>query len=103
MIPLIQVLAAIGLDEEAGTEAVLNLVVALFAVVLLAVSLTAYGKTRLRRLLFVSAAFGLFAAAAAARNVEVFILPGIDVDGVVISLLELLSLVFFFFALVFRD
>ena len=38
----------------------LNLLVGVFALILLALSLTAYRRTSLRRLLFVSAAFGLF-------------------------------------------
>ncbi len=103
MTPVIGVLVGVGFNEEQGTEALLNVVVALFAVLLFALSLTAYRRTHLRRLLFVSGAFGLFAAAAAARNLEILIFPGVDVDGVIVSLLELSSLLLFFLALVFRD
>jgi hypothetical protein len=102
MIQLGGLLAIIAPGEEAGT-AVLNLAVGLFAAVLLALSLNAYRRTRLRRLLLVSAAFGFFAASVAARNIEIFVLPGVDVDEVMVAVLELLTLFLFFLALVLRD
>jgi asparagine N-glycosylation enzyme membrane subunit Stt3 len=96
-------LVLIGTGEEAGTAALLNLAVGLFAVVLLALSLNAYRKTRLRRLLLVTAAFGFFALSVAVRNLEIFVFPGLDVDEVLVTVLELVTLLLFFFALVFRD
>ena len=90
---------AAGAGEEAGA-ALLNVAVAVFAVVLLALSLTAYRKTNLRRLLLVSAAFGFFAASVAVRNVEIFVLPSLDADEVLVTALELVALLMFFLALV---
>ena len=88
---------------EEGTAALLNLAVGLFAVILLVLSLNAYRKTRLRRLLLVSAAFGFFALSVVVRNIEIFVLPGIDVDEVLVTALELVMLLLFFLALVLRD
>ena len=103
MIPTILTLLQIPAGGEEGTAALLNLAVGVFAVILLALSLNAYRKTKLRRLLLVSAAFGFFALSVVVRNVEIFILPGIDVDEVLVTLLVLAMLLLFFLALVLRD
>lgn len=100
---MIQLFGLVVIGEEAGTAALLNLAVGLFAVVLLALSLNAYRKTRLRRLLLVSAAFGSFAASVAVRHIEVFVLPGIDADELLVTALELLTLLLFFLALALKD
>lgn len=89
--------------EELGTAAILNLAVAMFSLILFALSLTAYRRTQLRRLLLVSAAFAFFALSIGVRNLEVFVLPGLDVDEVLVTALELISLLFFFVALVMKD
>jgi hypothetical protein len=96
-------LQLVGLGEDPGTAALLNLVVAAVAVVLLALSLTAYRKTRLRRLLLISAAFGLFGASVAVRNVEMLYFPGVDADEILVAALELAALLSFFFGLVMKD
>ena len=96
-------LQLVGLGEDLGTAALLNLVVAAVAVVLLALSLTAYRKTRLRRLLLISAAFGLFGASVAVRNVEILFFPGVDADEILVAALELAALLSFFFGLVLKD
>ena len=96
-------LQSVASGGEEGTAALLSLVVVAFAVVLLALSLNAYRKTKIRRLLFVSAAFGFFALSVVVRNIEFFILPGIDVDEVLVTALELLALSLFFLALVFKE
>ncbi len=103
MIPQMIASSLIATGGEEGTAALLNLAVGLFAVILLALSLNAYRKTKLRRLLFVSAAFGFFALSVVVRNIEIFILPGIDVDEVLVTSLELVMLLLFFLALVLRD
>ena len=99
---MIQILLQAALGEE-STAALLNAVVATFALILLGMSLTAYRRTRLRRLLFVSAAFGLFAASVAMRNIEILYFPGFDTDEIVVAALELAALGSFFAALVMRD
>jgi hypothetical protein len=103
LIPLSGLLASAETGEEAGTAALLNLAVAVFAIILLALSLSAYRKTRLRRLLLVSAAFGAFAASVAVRDIEIFIFPGVDVDEVLVTCFELVALVLFFLALVVKE
>lgn len=103
MIPSAVLLQALGPGEEAGTAAILNLAVSAFALVLFALSLSAYRRTRLRRLLLVSVAFVIFAASVAVRNVEIFIFPALDVDEVLVTALELISLLCFFFAFVVKD
>ena len=103
MIPWGSFLQAVGLGEEASTAAILNFVVAAFALVLLALSLTAYRRTKMRRLLLVSAAFGMFGAGVALRNVEILYFPGFDTDEVLVALFELAALASFFFALVMKD
>lgn len=103
MIPPTTLLLQIPGGGEEGTAALLNLAVGLFALILLALSLNAYRKTKLRRLLLVSAAFGFFALSVVVRNIEIFVLPGIDVDEVLVTSLELVMLLLFFLALVLRD
>jgi hypothetical protein len=101
---LIQFLPLLQLPgDEAGTAAVLNLAVGAFSLVLFALSLTAYRKTRLRRLVLVAAAFAFFALSVAVRNLEIFLLPGLDVDEVLVTALELVALLCFFVALVVRE
>jgi hypothetical protein len=79
----------------------LNIVVALFAFILLAVSLIAYRKTHLRRLLLVSVAFGLFAVQAFIRELdELALVFGSGTEQVIIIVLDLAILLFFFLALV---
>ncbi|MDG6902516.1 MAG: hypothetical protein JRM80_11250 [Nitrososphaerota archaeon] len=97
------ILQLIGVGEEAGTAAILNVLVAAVAVVLLALSVSAYRKTRLRRLLLISAAFGFFGASVAVRNFEILFSPGLDVDELLVAALELGALLSFFFGLVMKD
>ncbi|MDA4125315.1 MAG: hypothetical protein OK438_07730 [Thaumarchaeota archaeon] len=79
----------------------LNLVVALFAITLLAISLMAYRRTNLRRLLFVSVAFGFFAVQALIRELdELALVFGSGTEQVIIIILDLAILLFFFLALV---
>lgn len=79
----------------------LNAVVAIVAVILLAISLTAYRKTNLRRLIFVSVAFGLFAVQALIRELdELALVFGSGTEQVIIIVLDLTILLLFFLALV---
>ena len=54
-------------------DELLSLGVGLFSLALLAVTLIAYRKNRQRRLLFVSGAFGLFAAKTLVRHLDILI------------------------------
>lgn len=67
----------------------------IFAVILSALTLTAYRNLKSKRLLFVSTAFGLFAAQAIVSKIDLFI-PGIES-----SIVEILTSTIIFFALAF--
>lgn len=103
MTPSLVFFAIAGTGEEAGTAALLNLVVAAFAVLLLALSVSAFLRTRMKRLIYVTAAFGFFAASVAVRNLEMFVFPGVDVDEILVTALELVTLILFFAALVVKE
>jgi hypothetical protein len=79
----------------------LNLVVAIVAVILLAISLTAYRRTNLRRLILVSVAFGLFAVQALIRELdELALVFGSGTEQIIIIVLDLAILLLFFLALI---
>jgi hypothetical protein len=67
----------------------------IFAVILSALTLTAYRNLKSKRLLFVSTAFGLFAVQAIVSKIDLFI-PGIES-----SIVEILTSMIIFFALAF--
>jgi hypothetical protein len=79
----------------------LNVVVALVAIILLVISLLAYRRTNLRRLLFVSVAFGLFAVQALTRELDELVSAlGSGTEQIIIIILDLAILLLFFLALV---
>ncbi len=94
------------LDFEQGfeTREVLDFAIAIFALVLLALSLSAYRKTRLKRLLLVSIAFGLFAVEVGIRQLDVFVFAvGLQTEAVLVAVMEFIILLLFFLAIVVRD
>ena len=103
MIPLPQLAGALQLGPEQGfgAEELLNAAIAVFALVLLGLSLSAYRKTRLSRLLLVSAAFGLFAVAVGVNQLDFFVLALSEgTERVVTALLDFFILLLFFLAVV---
>jgi hypothetical protein len=93
-------------DIDAGfeTQEILDSAIAIFALVLLALSLSAYKKTHLRRLLLVSAAFGLFAVEVGVRQLDAFVFAvGFQTDQIVVAAMEFVILLLFFLAIVVRD
>ena len=97
MVPL-SLLLDIG---EVEVYEYLNVVVAIVAVILLAVSLIAYRKTNLRRLVLVSIAFGLFAVEAFIRELdELALVFGSGTEQIIVIVLDLAILLLFFLALV---
>jgi hypothetical protein len=91
----------LDIDQGFETEELLNVAIAVFALVLLALSVSAYRKTRLRRLLFVSVAFGLFAVEVLVRQLDAFVFAiGLQTDEILTTILEFVILLLFFFALV---
>ncbi len=72
--------------------------------ILLALSLSAYRKTRLRRLLAVSLAFGLFAVEVAMTQLDDFVFAlGYQADQIIVAAMEFAILLLFFLAVVMRD
>jgi hypothetical protein len=73
----------------------------IFAVILSALTLTAYRTLKSKRLLFVSAAFGLFAVHAIVSKLDLFI-PEIEssIVEILTSTIIFLALAFFFLAIV---
>jgi hypothetical protein len=94
------------LDVEAGFEMreVLDIAITAFALLLMALSLSAYRKTRLRRLLMVSGAFGLFAVEVGIRQLDDFVFAlGVQADQIIVAAMEFAILLMFFIAVVVRD
>ena len=94
----------VDIDEGFETQEVLDFAIAIFALVLLALTLSAYRRTRLRRLLVVSAAFGLFAIEVGIRQLDAFVFAvGAQTDQLVVGGMEFVILLLFFLAVVVRD
>jgi len=94
------------IDIDAGfeTREALDIAIAVFALILLALSLSAYRKTRLRRLLLVSVAFGLFALEVVIRQLDDFVFNvGSQTGLIVVAAMEFAILLLFFAAIVVRD
>lgn len=79
----------------------LDFATGIFAAVLLVISLLAYKRTNLTRLIFVSAAFGLYAFRAILPRLEI-ILPSVETATIdtILSLLGFVILALFFVAIV---
>ncbi|MDA4133820.1 MAG: hypothetical protein OK454_11965 [Thaumarchaeota archaeon] len=93
-------------DIDAGfeTQEALDITIAVFALILLALSLSAYRKTRMRRLLLVSGAFGLFAVEVLIRQLDDFVFNvGFQTEQIVVAAMEFVILLLFFLAIVVRD
>lgn len=93
----------LGADQDLEATELLNVAIGAFALLLLALSLSAYRRTRLRRLLVVSAAFGLFAVEVLVNQLDVFVFTvGYSTDQIVSAVLDFCILLLFFFAVVRR-
>jgi hypothetical protein len=94
----------VDFDQGFQTQEVLDSAIAIFALVLLALSLSAYRKTRLRRLLLVSVAFGLFAVEVGIRQLDAFVFAlGFQTEQIIVGAMEFIILLLFFLAVVVRD
>lgn len=84
-------------------DEILSLAVGVFALVLLAVTLAAYKKTNLTRLLLVSSAFGLFAVKTILRHLDILIFNwGTGTMDLLFTALDFMILVLFFLALTIK-
>jgi len=94
----------LDIDQGFETQEALDVSIAVFALVLLALSLSAYRKTRMRRLLLVSGAFGLFAVEVLVRQLDDFVFNvGFQTAQIVVAVMEFIILLLFFLAIVVRD
>lgn len=94
----------VNFDQQFETEELLDVAIGIFALVLLALSISAYRKTHLRRLLIVSIAFLLFAVDVVIRQLDVLVFTlGFQTDQVITTAVEFVILLLFFLAVVIRD
>ena len=94
----------VNFDQDFETEELLNFAIGAFSIVLLVLSLSAYRRTHLNRLLLVSAAFGLFAVEVVVTQLDFFVIPlSENAEGVITALLDFIILLLFFFAVVRGD
>ena len=106
MIPLFQIagLLQVGGEQEFEVAERLHVAIAVFAHILLGLSLSAYRKTHLSRLLIVSAAFGLFAVTVLFNQLNFFVLVlSHDTERVISALLDFFILLLFFVAVVRKE
>ena len=102
-IPLFITSLLASFDQAAESQELLDFAVGAFAILLLFLTISAYRKTRLRRLLIVSVAFALFAVEVAVRQLDVLAVSiGYQNVEVVTSLLDFLILLLFFLAVVVK-
>jgi len=89
--------------EELDIAELLKLGSGLFALVLLSISLLAYYRSRQRRLLFVSGAFGLYFIKIITENLDLFI-PNLEnsVWDLLLAFINFIILLLFFLAIVKR-
>jgi hypothetical protein len=96
--------ALVDIDDGFETQEGIDLAIAIFALILLALSLSAYRKTRLKRLLIVSVAFGLFAVEVGITQLDDFVFAvGYQTDLLIVAMMEFVILLLFFVAIVVRD
>ncbi len=94
----------VEIDQGFETREVLDFAIATFALILLGLSVSAYRKTRLRRMLLVSIAFGLFAVEVVIRQLDDFVFTlAAQTEQIVVAVMEFFILLLFFLAIVVRD
>ncbi len=91
----------VDFDQQFETEELLNLAIALFALILMILSVSAYQKTGMRKLLWVSIAFALFAVEVAIKQLDVFVFAvGFQTEQVIVAVIDFFILLLFFLAVV---
>jgi len=103
MIHPILISPLVDFDQGFETEEILNAGIAVFALILLVLTLSTYRRTKLRSLLLVSAAFGLFAVEVVIRQFDVFVFAvGYQTDQIITTVMEFIVLLLFFLAVVMK-
>jgi len=91
----------INFDEGFEAEELLNVAIGVFALILMVLSLSAYRRTRLSRLLIVSAAFGLFAVEVVITQLDFFVFTlGFETEQIITTFMDFVILLLFFFAVI---
>jgi hypothetical protein len=104
LVHLLLISPLVDIDRGFETKEVLDLAIATFSLILLGLSISAYRKTHLRRLLLVSIAFGLFAVEVGIRQLDDFVFTlGFQTDQIVVAVMEFFILLLFFLAIVVRE
>ncbi|HSF28028.1 MAG TPA: hypothetical protein VLA53_03260 [Nitrosopumilaceae archaeon] len=89
--------------EPFGIESGIELGIVAFALILFALSITAYRNTRIKKILFAAAAFALFAIQLFVDSVEDYLgFLDEDITGIILKLMTFAILVLFFVAIVKR-
>ena len=84
-----------------GIENGIELGIVAFALVLFALSITAYRNTKIKKILFASAAFALFAIQLFVDSIEDYLaFFDEDITGIIVKLMTFAILVLFFVAIV---
>jgi len=87
--------------EPFGIESGIELGIVAFALVLFALSITAYRNTRIKKILFAAAAFALFAIQLFVDSIEDYIeFLDENITGIIVKLMTFAILVLFFVAIV---
>ena len=86
-----------------GVEQGIKIAIAALSLLLVALSLSAYRRTQLRRLLFAAAAFGLFAVQMIVEYADDALGIGAPFTGIIAAAFTLGILILFFLAIVRRD
>ena len=87
--------------EPFGIESGIELGIVVFALVLFALSITAYRNTRIKKILFAAAAFALFAIQLFVDSIEDYIdFLDESITGIIVKLMTFAILVLFFVAIV---
>lgn len=90
-------------DAYEGVEQFLKIGIAALSLLLLALSLSAYRRTQLKRLLYAAAAFGLFAVQMLVEYLEDAVGAGAEYASIITPGFTFAALVLFFLAIVRRD
>jgi hypothetical protein len=87
--------------EPFGIESGIELGIVAFALVLFALSITAYRNTRIKKILFAAAAFALFAIQLFVDSIEDYLaFFDENITGIIVKLMTFAILVLFFVAIV---
>ena len=87
--------------EPSGIETGIELGIVVFALVLFALSITAYRNTKIKKILFAAAAFVLFAIQLFVDSIEDYLtFLDEEITGIIVKLMTFAILVLFFVAIV---